>query len=288
MKVDLKPFLVPETGNIKLNDCPTQVAPLYESKKAYKKLLKKQVAELSAQQHLQYAHDQYSLLLVFQAMDAAGKDGAIKHVMSGINPQGCQVFSFKQPSATDLDHDFLWRTAKCLPERGRIGIFNRSYYEEVLVVRVHPEYLGGQKLPGDLSDTDLIWQQRYQSIVDHENHLHRNGTRVVKFFLHLSEEEQRKRFVARIDDHEKNWKFSFGDVKERQHWQQYMDAYEACLNATSTRTAPWYVVPADDKKNARLLIAEIILETYKSLDMHYPVTDAKRQQELQAIREQLT
>lgn len=288
MKVDLKPFLVPETGNIKLNDCPTQVAPLYESKKAYKKLLKKQVAELSAQQHLQYAHDQYSLLLVFQAMDAAGKDGAIKHVMSGINPQGCQVFSFKQPSATELDHDFLWRTAKCLPERGRIGIFNRSYYEEVLVVRVHPEYLGGQKLPGDLSDTDLIWQQRYQSIVDHENHLHRNGTRVVKFFLHLSEEEQRKRFVARIDDHEKNWKFSFGDVKERQHWQQYMDAYEACLNATSTRTAPWYVVPADDKKNARLLIAEIILETYKSLDMHYPVTDAKRQQELQAIREQLT
>lgn len=288
MKVDLKPFLVPETGNIKLNDCPTQVAPLYESKKAYKKLLKKQVAELSAQQHLQYAHDQYSLLLVFQAMDAAGKDGAIKHVMSGINPQGCQVFSFKQPSATDLDHDFLWRTAKCLPERGRIGIFNRSYYEEVLVVCVHPEYLGSQKLPGDLSDTDLIWQQRYQSIVDHENHLHRNGTRVVKFFLHLSEEEQRKRFVARIDDHEKNWKFSFGDVKERQHWQQYMDAYEACLNATSTRTAPWYVVPADDKKNARLLIAEIILETYKSLDMHYPVTDAKRQQELQAIREQLT
>jgi len=221
-------------------------------------------------------------------MDAAGKDGAIKHVMSGINPQGCQVFSFKQPSATELDHDFLWRTAKCLPERGRIGIFNRSYYEEVLVVRVHPEYLGGQKLPNDLSDTDLIWQQRYQSIVDHENHLHRNGTRVVKFFLHLSEEEQRKRFVARIDDPEKNWKFSFGDVKERQHWQQYMDAYEACLNATSTRTAPWYVVPADDKKNARLLIAEIILETYKSLDMHYPVTDAKRQQELQAIREQLT
>jgi len=288
MKVDLKPFLVPETGNIKLNDCPTQVAPLYESKKAYKKLLKKQVTELSAQQHLQYAHDQYSLLLVFQAMDAAGKDGAIKHVMSGINPQGCQVFSFKQPSATELDHDFLWRTVKCLPERGRIGIFNRSYYEEVLVVRVHPEYLGGQKLPGDLSDTDLIWQQRYQSIVDHENHLHRNGTRVVKFFLHLSEEEQRKRFVARIDDPEKNWKFSFGDVKERQHWQQYMDAYEACLNATSTRTAPWYVVPADDKKNARLLITEIIIETYKSLDMHYPVTDAKRQQELQAIREQLT
>ena len=287
MKIDIKQFLVPEAGNIKLNEWPTRVAPLYESKKAYKKLLKAQVVKLSAQQQLQYADDQYSLLLVFQAMDAAGKDGAIKHVMSGINPQGCQVFSFKQPSATELDHDFLWRTTKCLPERGRIGIFNRSYYEEVLVVRVHPEYLSGQKLPGDLSDTDTIWQQRYQSIADHENHLHRNGTRIVKFFLHLSEEEQRKRFVARIDKPEKNWKFSFGDVEERKHWQQYMDAYEACLNATSTSTAPWYVVPADDKKNARLLIAEIILDAYKSIDMNYPVTTAKRQQELLAIREQL-
>jgi PPK2 family polyphosphate:nucleotide phosphotransferase len=287
MKIDIKQFLVPEAGNIKLNEWPTRVAPLYESKKAYKKLLKAQVVKLSAQQQLQYADDQYSLLLVFQAMDAAGKDGAIKHVMSGINPQGCQVFSFKQPSATELDHDFLWRTTKCLPERGRIGIFNRSYYEEVLVVRVHPEYLSAQKLPGDLSDTDTIWQQRYQSITDHENHLHRNGTRIVKFFLHLSEEEQRKRFVARIDKPEKNWKFSFGDVEERKHWQQYMEAYEACLNATSTRTAPWYVVPADDKKNARLLIAEIILDTYKSMDMNYPVSDAKRQQELLAIREQL-
>lgn len=288
MKIDIKPFLVPEAATIKLNDCPTQVAPLYESKKSYKKLLKAQVTKLSAQQHLQYAHDQYSLLLVFQAMDAAGKDGAIKHVMSGINPQGCQVFSFKQPSATELDHDFLWRSTKCLPERGRIGIFNRSYYEEVLVVRVHPEYLAGQKLPDDLSDSESIWQQRYQSIVDHENHLYRNGTRIVKFFLHLSEEEQRKRFVARIDNPEKNWKFSFSDVEERKHWQQYMHAYEACLNATSTRTAPWYVVPADDKKNARLLIAEIVLETYKSLAMHYPVSDAKRQQELLAIRQQLT
>ena len=288
MNIDIKPFLVPEAATIKLNDYPTQVAPLYESKKSYKKLLKAQVTELSAQQHLQYAHDQYSLLLVFQAMDAAGKDGAIKHVMSGINPQGCQVFSFKQPSATELDHDFLWRSTKCLPERGRIGIFNRSYYEEVLVVRVHPEYLAGQKLPDDLSHRESIWQQRYQSIIDHENHLYRNGTRIVKFFLHLSEEEQRKRFVARIDNPEKNWKFSFSDVKERKHWQQYMHAYEACLNATSTRTAPWYVVPADDKKNARLLIAEIVLDTYKSLAMHYPVSDEKRQQELLAIRQQLT
>lgn len=288
MKIDTKQFLVPETANIKLNDHPTQVAPLYESKKAYKKLLKKQISALKEQQQLQYAHDKYSLLLVFQAMDAAGKDGAIKHVMSGINPQGCQVFSFKQPSAMELDHDFLWRSAKCLPERGRIGIFNRSYYEEVLVVRVHPEYLGGQKLPGDLSDTETIWQDRYQSIIDHENHLHRNGTRIVKFFLHVSEEEQRKRFVKRIDDPEKNWKFSFGDIEERKHWPKYMDAYEKCLNATSTGVAPWYVIPADDKKNARLLIADIILKTYKSLDMHYPITSEKRKKELLAIREQLT
>jgi PPK2 family polyphosphate:nucleotide phosphotransferase len=197
------------------------------------------------------------------------------------------VFSFKKPSAKELDHDFLWRTNQCLPERGRIGIFNRSYYEEVLVVRVHPEILGSQKLPGDLSDLDAIWQQRYRSIVDLEDHLYRNGTRVIKFFLHLSEEEQRTRFLARIDNPEKNWKFSSADIKERKFWSQYMQAYEACLNATSTATAPWYVVPADDKKNARLLIANIILETYKTLKMNYPVTDNKRRQELLEIRQQL-
>lgn len=287
MKIDIKQFLVPEAGNIKLNEWPTRVAPLYESKKAYKKLLKAQVVKLSAQQQLQYADDQYSLLLVFQAMDAAGKDGAIKHVMSGINPQGCQVFSFKRPSSKELDHDFLWRTTQCLPERGRIGIFNRSYYEEVLVVRVHPEILRNQKIPDDLVDPDAIWQQRYRSINDLEDHLHRNGTRVIKFFLHLSEEEQRKRFLARIDDPGKNWKFSSADIEERKFWQKYMHAYEACLNATSTATAPWFVVPADDKKNARLLISNIILETYKSLKMSYPVTDTKRRAELMLIREQL-
>ena len=287
MRINIKDFRVPVVGQVKLDEWPTRIEPVYKSKKDYKVLLQQQIDALSQQQQLQYADDRYSLLLIFQAMDAAGKDGAIKHVMSGINPQGCQVFSFKKPSAKELDHDFLWRTNQCLPERGRIGIFNRSYYEEVLVVRVHPEILGSQKLPGDLSDLDAIWQQRYRSIVDLEDHLYRNGTRVIKFFLHLSEQEQRRRFLARIDNPEKNWKFSSADIKERKFWSQYMQAYEACLNATSTATAPWYVVPADDKKNARLLIANIILETYKTLKMNYPVTDDKRRQELLEIRQQL-
>ena len=287
MKIDINDFRVPADGKVNLDKWPTKIEPIYQSKKDYKKLLEAQIDALSEQQQLQYADDRNSLLLIFQAMDAAGKDGAIKHVMSGINPQGCQVFSFKKPSAKELDHDFLWRTTKCLPERGRIGIFNRSYYEEVLVVRVHPGILGTQKLPGDLSDLDGIWQQRYRSIVDLEDHLYRNGTRVIKFFLHLSKQEQRKRFLARIDNPEKNWKFSSADIKERKYWPQYMQAYEECLNATSTATAPWNIVPADDKKNARLLIANIILETYKTLKMNYPVTDEKRRQELLAIREQL-
>jgi len=287
MKIDINDFRVPVDKKVELDSWPTRVEPVYQSKKQYKKLLEAQIDALREQQQLQYADDRNSLLLIFQAMDAAGKDGAIKHVMSGINPQGCQVFSFKKPSAKELDHDFLWRTTQCLPERGRIGIFNRSYYEEVLVVRVHPGILDSQKLPGDLSDLDEIWRQRYRSIVDLEDHLYRNGTRVIKFFLHLSKEEQRKRFLARIDNPEKNWKFSTADIKERKYWSKYMQAYEDCLNATSTATAPWYVVPADDKKNARLLIANIILETYKTLKMSYPVTDDKRLEELQAIRQQL-
>jgi len=287
MKIDINDFRVPAKGKVKLDKWATRVEPVYQSKKDYRKLLQAQIDGLKEQQQLQYADDRYSLLLVFQAMDAAGKDGAIKHVMSGINPQGCQVFSFKRPSAKEIDHDFLWRTNQCLPERGRIGIFNRSYYEEVLVVRVHPEILQSQKLPKELVDPDTIWQQRYRSIVDMEDHLHRNGTRIIKFFLHLSAEEQRQRFIARIDDPDKNWKFSTADINERKCWPQYMEAYEACLNATSTKNSPWYVVPADDKKNARLLIANIIHETYKSLNMHYPVTDEKRRQELLAIREQL-
>ncbi|MGA9993623.1 MAG: PPK2 family polyphosphate kinase, partial [Thiobacillaceae bacterium] len=217
-----------EGAKVKLKKWPTLVKPVYQSKEQYQELLGKHVGELSTLQQLLYASNHYALLLIFQAMDAAGKDGAIKHVMSGVNPQGCQVFSFKHPSATELEHDFLWRTSQCLPERGRIGIFNRSYYEEVLIVRVHPEILQGQGLPDGLVDEKTIWQNRYRSIVDLENHLNRNGTRIIKFFLHLSEEEQRRRFLDRIDEPEKNWKFSLADVEERKFWNQYMQAYEAC------------------------------------------------------------
>jgi PPK2 family polyphosphate:nucleotide phosphotransferase len=234
-----------------------------------------------------YAHDRYALLVIFQAMDAAGKDGVIKHVMSGINPMGCQVYSFKQPSQEEQDHDFLWRTTKCLPERGRIGVFNRSYYEEVLVVRVHPEFLDGQRLPDEALGARL-WKHRYQSIVDFERHLVRNGTRVVKFFLHVSKEEQRERFLARIDTPEKNWKFGKTDVTERGLWNDYMRAYEQCLQATSTNEAPWYAVPADDKKNARLLVSEVLVQTMKRLKMRFPEPSAARIKELRAIRKQLS
>jgi PPK2 family polyphosphate:nucleotide phosphotransferase len=287
MKIKPEDFQVQEGEKVNLKKWPTLVEPVYKSKKEYKKYLGEHVDELSELQRLHYASNRYAVLLIFQAMDAAGKDGAIRHVMSGVNPQGCQVFSFKHPSATELEHDFLWRTTRSLPERGRIGIFNRSYYEEVLIVRVHPEILRGQCLPDGLVEERAIWQDRYRSIVDLENHLHRNGTRVIKFFLHLSEEEQRKRFLDRIDEPEKNWKFSLADIEERKFWKQYMQAYEACLGATSTRIAPWYVVPADDKKNARLIVSKIILDTFTSLKMHYPKTDAKRRQELLSIRDQL-
>jgi PPK2 family polyphosphate:nucleotide phosphotransferase len=229
-----------------------------------------------------YASNDYSLLLIFQALDAAGKDGAIGHVMSGVNPQGCEVFSFKQPSAEELEHDFLWRTTRHLPERGRIGIFNRSYYEEVLIVRVHPEILHSEGLPEELIK-DTIWDERYHSIVDLENHLLRNGTRIIKFFLHLSKDEQRKRFLARIDDPEKNWKFSLADIQERKFWKHYRKAYEECLSATSTKEAPWYIVPADDKENARLVVSQIILDTLNELGMSYPEVDEARHKELQSI-----
>jgi PPK2 family polyphosphate:nucleotide phosphotransferase len=287
MKIDVRDFRVQEDEKVKLKKWPTLLEPVYKSKKNYHKLLKEQVRELSSLQRLHYADNHYSVLLIFQAMDAAGKDGAIRHVMSGVNPQGCQVFSFKHPSAMELDHDFLWRTTQCLPERGRIGIFNRSYYEEVLIARVHPEILRSQGLPVELFNEKNIWQERYRSIVELENHLYRNGTRIIKFFLHLSEEEQRKRFLDRIDEPEKNWKFSVADIEERKFWNQYMEAYEACLSSTSTKAAPWYVVPADDKKNTRLIISEIILDTFKSLKMTYPETSSKRQQELLSIRHRL-
>ena len=287
MKIASKDFRVFAGEKVKLKKWPTLIEPLYSDKKPYQELLKKQVDELSSQQRLLYASNNYSLLLIFQAMDAAGKDGAIRHVMSGVNPQGCQVFSFKHPSATELDHDFLWRTSQCLPERGRIGIFNRSYYEEVLIVRVHPEILRSQGLPAPLLNEKTVWKERYRSIIDLENHLQRNGTQIIKFFLHLSEEEQRQRFIDRIDDPEKNWKFSMADVEERKYWKEYMHAYEECLSATSTKNAPWYVIPADDKKNSRLIIARIILDTLKSLKMSYPEPSEERRQELESIRRQL-
>ncbi len=286
-QINPKDFRVPAGAKVDLAKWPTDVKPVYRSKKHYNQCLRDQVEELSDQQRLLYATDRHAVLLIFQAMDAAGKDGAIRHVMSGVNPQGCQVFSFKHPTATELDHDFLWRTTRALPERGRIGIFNRSYYEEVLIVRVHPEILRSQGLPDSLLDEKAIWPERYRSIVDLEAHLHRNGTRIIKFFLHLSKEEQRKRFLARIDEPDKNWKFSSADLAERKFWQDYQHAYAACLQATSTKEAPWYVVPADDKKNARLIISEIILDVFRGLDMAYPTTSAERRKELQRIRQRL-
>ena len=287
VRIDLSRFRVREGLKVNLDTWPTRVHPLYRSKGHYRSLLGDAVEQLSERQNLLYAHDRYALLLIFQAMDAAGKDSVIKHVMSGVNPQGCQVFSFKHPSATELDHDFLWRTTMCLPERGRIGIFNRSYYEEVLIVRVHPEILKAQRLPNGVLESRRIWQQRYRSILDLESHLHRNGTRVVKFFLHLSRKEQRQRFLARIDNPEKNWKFSAADLAERDRWDDYMRAYEQCLEATSREQAPWYVVPADDKANARLIVSRAILETIDQLEMDYPTLDRTKLKELQEIRKAL-
>ena len=287
MKIDPEEFRVEADEKVRLDKRPTRVRPYYRSKQDYEVILGEHTSELSSLQSLLYADDRHALLLIFQAMDAAGKDGAIKHVMSGVNPQGCQVFSFKHPSAEELDHDFLWRTTRNLPQRGRIGIFNRSYYEEVLIVRVHPEILEGERIPDGLAGGRDVWEERYRSIRGLERHLHRNGTHIVKFFLHLSKEEQRKRFLARIDEPEKNWKFSMADVEERRFWKEYMRAYEACLGATSTRNAPWYVIPADDKLNARLIISRTVVGALKRLEMSYPRPDAKRRKELLAIRKLL-
>jgi len=287
MKIHTKHFRVAEAEDVDLDKWPTTVDPVYKSKDQYKQLLERHVEGLSDQQRLLYASNRHAVLLIFQAMDAAGKDGAIRHVMSGVNPQGCQVFSFKHPSAAELEHDFLWRSTRDLPERGRIGIFNRSYYEEVLIVRVHPELLHGEGIPDAPRDDKAVWRSRYRSIVDMEKHLHANGTRIIKFFLHLSNEEQRKRFLARIDEPDKNWKFSLADVEERKFWKHYMKAFEDCLGATSTKESPWYVVPADDKENARLIISQIVLDTLDDLKMAYPETDEKRRDELQLIRQRL-
>ncbi len=287
MAIHVSPFRVREGETVKLKHRPTQVEPFYDSDEHYRVLLADHVAELDHQQQRLYASDSHAVLLIFQAMDAAGKDGVIRHVMSGINPQGCQVSSFKHPSAEELQHDFLWRCTRVLPERGRIGIFNRSYYEEVLIVRVHPEILQAEGVPGATQNLKKRWHYRYRSINHLEQHLHGSGTRIVKFFLHLSKQEQRKRFLARIDEPGKNWKFSTADIHERAFWGDYMDAYEDCLSATSTDHAPWYVVPADDKLNARLIVSQIIVDTLGDLKLRYPKTDAERKKELAAIREAL-
>jgi PPK2 family polyphosphate:nucleotide phosphotransferase len=287
MAIDSRIFRVPPDKKIDLSEWPTIVDPYYKSTKQYKELLHHHLEKLSSLQQLHYASNRQALLLIFQGMDAAGKDGAIRHVMSGVNPEGCEVFSFKQPSTAELEHDFLWRTTCRLPERGRIGIFNRSYYEEVLVVRVHPELLRSQGLHEELHNDKAIWVQRYESIVGLEKHLHRNGTQIIKIFLHLSYGEQRKRFLERIEEPEKNWKFSTADIHERKYWKHYMKAYEDCLHATSTRHAPWYIVPADDKENARLIVSQIVLDAFEEIKMAYPKTTAKRRTELRAIEKLL-
>jgi PPK2 family polyphosphate:nucleotide phosphotransferase len=280
-------FRVKEGAEVDLDKWPTRVDPVYASKREYKEILSAHTKALSEQQELLYASNSYAILLIFQAMDAAGKDGAIKHVMSGVNPQGCKVFSFKHPTPVELRHDFLWRTTRELPERGQIGIFNRSYYEEVLIVRVHPHILRAEDVANIAANEKTIWRDRYQSIVGLERHLYLNGTKIIKFFLHLSKEEQRKRLLYRIVDPHKNWKFSEADIEERKFWDKYMKAYEKCLGATSTQHAPWYVVPADDKLNARLIVSRIVLDTIEALDLRYPATSAARRKELQALRRRL-
>jgi PPK2 family polyphosphate:nucleotide phosphotransferase len=287
MKINPNDFRLREGDKVNLRKWPTRIDPLYKSKAQYKKLLEEHVKQLSAMQQLHYSTNRHALLILVQAMDAAGKDGVIRHVMSGVNPQGCQVFSFKSPSASELEHDFLWRTTRALPERGRIGIFNRSYYEEVLVVRVHRGMLRNEGISDAPRRDAQLWHDRYRSITDLERHLSANGTRIVKFFLHLSKDEQRKRFLARIDEPEKNWKFSLADIRERGYWKQYMKAYEECLAATSTANAPWYIVPADDKESARLIVSTIVLEAFEQFRMHYPKANAKRRRELLAIRKEL-
>jgi PPK2 family polyphosphate:nucleotide phosphotransferase len=287
MKIKTTRYRLRPGTALKLKAWPTAVQPYFKSARQYRKILETHVAGLSALQQLHYASGRQALLLVFQGMDGAGKDGAVRHVMSGVNPEGCEVFSFKQPSAEELKHDFLWRTTCRLPERGRIGIFNRSHYEDVLVVRVHPEMLRGQHRPAGVRSGDALWKGRYRSIVEWEAHLNRNGTKIVKFFLHLSKREQRRRFLARIDEADKNWKFSLADVQERKYWRDYVRAYESCLSATTTAAAPWYIVPADDKDNARLIVSQIVLDALAELHPSAPRGTPKRRRELKAIRRQL-
>jgi PPK2 family polyphosphate:nucleotide phosphotransferase len=287
MKIDYKNFLVKSGKKVRLKEWPTRVKSFYKSKEQYHRILSEHIGVMKSLQNLLYASNTYSLLIIFQGMDASGKDSIIKHVASGINPQGLQVFSFEHPGAEELEHDFLWRAIRRLPERRKIGIFNRSYYEEVLIVRVHPEILSSQGLPTESLNQKKVWEGRYRSIVDLEKHLHRNGTITLKFFLHLSKDEQKKRFLQRIDVPEKNWKFGLADIEERKFWKEYMKAYGQCLSATSTSIAPWYVIPADDKANAQLIVSQIILDTLKGLEMTYPKTLTKRKKELESIRKMI-
>jgi PPK2 family polyphosphate:nucleotide phosphotransferase len=277
------PYLVAYNGSFRHADAATKPPENAPDKKGCKSLLRRRVKELDTLQRVLYARDRYSVLLIFQAMDAAGKDSTIRAVMSGVDPAGCQVFSFKKPSPEELDHDFLWRTARCLPERGRIGIFNRSFYEEVLVVRVHPEFLQFQKLPYK-PDPSKIWDQRYQSIRDHEKHLARNGTIILKFWLNVSREEQKSRFLSRIKEPKKNWKFAEQDVIERRSWDKYMKAYEAAVASTSRAWAPWYVIPADDKPFMRMTVAEIVVDNLKQLNLQYPIIRAEALKEFKKMR----
>lgn len=278
-------FKVKEEDNFKLSDYKTDI-DIELSNKKLDKILALGVEALADMQEILYAQDKWSLLLIFQAMDAAGKDGAIKHVLSGVNPQGCQVSSFKAPSSEELDHDFLWRCQKHLPERGRIGIFNRSYYEEVLVVRVHEQILKAQKLPHELV-TESIWEERFEDIRNFEKYLNRNGTIVIKFFLNVSKEEQKKRFIERIDDQDKNWKFSTSDVKERGFWDDYMNAYQDLIQKTTTTHSPWYVVPADNKSYARIVIASAIINALDEMGLEYPRVSLEKVAELQEIKKAL-
>jgi PPK2 family polyphosphate:nucleotide phosphotransferase len=287
VKIDPRDFRISHGQKLRLRRWPTRLKARYKSAKHYQELLAADAEKLDALQRLLYASDAQAVLLVFQGMDAAGKDGAISHVLHGVNPQGCDVHSFKVPSAEELQHDFLWRAACRLPARGRIGVFNRSHYEEVTIVRVHPELLGAEGVAVKRGGRKRFWQERFRSIVDWEKHLHRNGTRVIKFFLHLSKAEQRRRFLARIDEPDKNWKFSRADAAERKFWSQYQAAYEDCLPATSTKSAPWHVVPADDKYTARLIIARIVIAALQSLDLGYPKVTRSRRSELRAIGRQL-
>jgi PPK2 family polyphosphate:nucleotide phosphotransferase len=285
--IDSKDFVVKQGDKVDLSDWPTLAKPVYRSKEEYHAQLAEQVERLSDLQEKLYAHNSDSLLLIFQAMDAAGKDGAIRHIMSGVNPQGCRVTSFKHPSGVELEHDFLWRVTRELPERGMIGIFNRSYYESVLILRVHPKLLIAEGFDPQKADGDF-WRDRYRSIVDLERHLTSNHVHVLKFFLHISKEEQRKRLLARIDEPEKNWKISQDDIVERGFWDDYQKAYEKCLSKTSSTDSPWFVVPADDKLSTRLIVSHIILEKLESLKLAFPSVDEERRKELQSIRASLT